>query len=253
MFWRSLVLLLLPLYSWAFTVISTDNPDMLGWEQPVLNVALNTANCPEKYDMVEIVTRAMNVWNFALAGKFQMRLGGASGTSAADAIGGSAPDSPVIVCDPEFVAHTRADGNTTPGQSGVLLDTGINHLVYGYMLLNVQPDAIANIANIPMARVYAIVGHEFGHILGLGHSDEPRALMYYDVSNKRGPELHEDDIQGAIHLYTPRPGKDGSPMGCGIVESAEPGSRPGPHGLAAVLLLLSVGYFVIRRRGSVPN
>lgn len=230
----------------AYTVISAENPDMMGWDRQTIDVALNTDNCPGRFDMVTIVNDAMQVWNEALGGKVQLRLGGASGTTAETASVNAATDAPVIICDPEFSKHTGADRNTTPGQSGVLLDTRENHLVYGYMLLNVEDQAIANLNNIPVGRVKAIVAHELGHILGLGHSPDPDALMYYDVSNKREPVLAQDDVDGAVFLYTARPKADGSPLGCASISGEGP--RPGPQVLSPLFAILVLGYAVLRPR-----
>lgn len=232
----------------AYTVISAENPSMMGWDTKVLTIALNDSNCPRRFDMSKIVVEAMKPWNEALAGKIELRLGGASGTNADTAVSSGAPDSPVIVCDPDFIAHTRSNGDSTPGQSGVLLDTGSNHLVYGYMLLNVQDGALAHINNIPLNKVIAIVGHELGHIIGLGHSDDQMALMYYDVSNKRGPTLNADDVQGAVYLYTEKATEDDSPLGCGTLETIPPANRPGPQTMLPIILLVGFGYRMLRRR-----
>ncbi|PIK44813.1 putative matrix metalloproteinase-19-like [Apostichopus japonicus] len=61
--------------------------------------------------------------------------------------------------------------------------------------------------------------HELGHVLGLGHSPEPGAVMgrfYRYGAEYRSPSLSEDDITGIQHLYEP-------PM----VETVKPPPPPG--------------------------
>ncbi len=49
----------------------------------------------------------------------------------------------------------------------------------------------------------SVVVHEMGHMLGLGHSAESEATMYYAVGpgDDRGRTLHQDDIDGICSLY----------------------------------------------------
>lgn len=43
--------------------------------------------------------------------------------------------------------------------------------------------------------------HEIGHLLGLGHSSVPEAIMYARIGDGVVKNLHEDDIQGIRALY----------------------------------------------------
>ena len=47
----------------------------------------------------------------------------------------------------------------------------------------------------------AVFAHEIGHAFGLGHSADPVALMYYDISGKIQKKLSADDFDGCAYLY----------------------------------------------------
>uniref|UniRef100_A0A671W9N3 interstitial collagenase n=1 Tax=Sparus aurata TaxID=8175 RepID=A0A671W9N3_SPAAU len=58
--------------------------------------------------------------------------------------------------------------------------------------------------------LFMVAAHEFGHSLGLSHSDDPGALMYpiYSYHNPDSFALPRDDINGIQSLYGPNPDED---------------------------------------------
>ncbi len=79
-----------------------------------------------------------------------------------------------------------------------------------------------------------VIGHENGHVVGLGHSNDPNALMYPSYLGARC-DLGQDDIDGISSLYpadgsTPEP--TATPMDT-PVPTATPANTPEPTATAA--------------------
>lgn len=128
---------------------------------------------------------------------------------------------------------------------GVIVDIGTKKV--GMVLVNTNSDFSDTGQSI------ALIAHELGHALGLGHSSDPIALMYYAVGGKIQERLTMDDKDGITWLY---PHEKKVPASCGsiafISNSDNNGSNGGPMGPSLLLgfllaLLASVvsqyGYF----------
>lgn len=50
------------------------------------------------------------------------------------------------------------------------------------------------------ASLFAVVLHELGHSIGLDHTNNRDAVMYYSYTSSTGV-LSKDDIQGVQHIY----------------------------------------------------
>ncbi|XP_051509367.1 matrix metalloproteinase-9-like [Myxocyprinus asiaticus] len=59
--------------------------------------------------------------------------------------------------------------------------------------------------------LFLVAAHEFGHVLGLDHSNIKDALMYPMYKYVEDFSLHSDDIKGIQYLYGPKTGPDPTP------------------------------------------
>ena len=66
-----------------------------------------------------------------------------------------------------------------------------------------------------------VAAHEFGHALGLGHTNVSGATMYPSIStcSSGARSLDADDIAGVVSLYPPAPSSNppGAPTGFRII------------------------------------
>jgi len=243
-------LFLFPLFASAFTLVSANDPDMQGWDVSTLRFNLNPTNCPA--NVIPLIKSSMDAWNGVVTSRLHVELGKTDSTvTIAQLTGGSAnpAETPVIACDPNFGTTTSTDPDFVIGVGGAAERGRGGHLYYGYLLLNVQANASGNIANFNQTLAKIIIAHEIGHVLGLGHSEDGAALMYYNASAKTNMALSQDDIDGITYLY-PRNELNGDPLlgGCATVALLPPRSGPPPWRPFLAIALPFLFWFGLRAR-----
>lgn len=105
-------------------------------------------------------------------------------------------------------------------------------------------EASSSFGDLSRADQIAVISHEIGHAIGLGHSKDTSALMYYRTVNLRS-NLGQDDVNGLSYLY-PMHGDlfglsdDGLLGGCGTIDT---GKNP-PGGPMSMTLGLTLGFMI---------
>lgn len=61
-------------------------------------------------------------------------------------------------------------------------------------------DASSSFGNLSRSDQIGVISHEIGHAIGLGHSKDSAALMYYRTVDQRS-KLGKDDMKGVSYLY----------------------------------------------------
>lgn len=231
-------LLLFPISSFAFTLGGANNSLMRGWNTDSLIFHINAQDCQVTEEILKRATQeAIDLWNSVPGTSISLKLGDATTTTVAVAAETTTSGEPVILCDTGFGSSTGLDPNYSSGWGGFALvgDT----IAYGYILLNAQGTS-ASINQLTYRILTIIIAHEIGHVLGLGHSEDPNALMYYDISRRTQLSLGQDDMDGLTYLY-PRHEPSDPIFGCGTLTT--PPSGPGNSGL--LLNILGLGIFVL--------
>lgn len=236
-------LLLCPLHLYAFTLLSAG-----GYAFNKNEVSINVASpaCENigltNNELLDLAFEAMEeYWNRAPTSRLKIVKGSVLEKSSAfreeslcetgtDCIpnGNLATDDIVITCNINaenfsvlgilgLTAVTKTDGPYLAGSVVAINDNDGNYF-----------------AKRTRAEQKAIIAHEVGHAIGLGHSSVQDSLMYYSDAPER-ESLGEDDIDGVAFLY-PREQPFGS--SCGSIEFIQQGPKKGQHMVAFLMAFL---------------
>jgi hypothetical protein len=83
-------------------------------------------------------------------------------------------------------------------------------------------DSSTTFAGLSKSDKIGVIAHEVGHAIGLGHTDDTAALMYYRTVKQR-KTLGEDDMRGVSYLYPMKLDGMGLLGGCGTISSKPQG------------------------------
>ena len=219
----SFMLLLISFNTHAFTL---NNSAMLvfGQDEVIVNVA---SGCTEigitSEELLDLVGLAVdNFWNKSPTSRLKLRKGSVINvgskfhTDSICSAGTNCVPNPALSVASDILIACNADNlENFPNSSilGITIPNNITgHMIIGSLIMiNDTPNTLFDIKSQD-AKV-AILAHEIGHAIGLGHSPVKDSLMYYATVSQR-KFLGRDDIDGISYLYP----KQQPHIGCGTVD-----------------------------------
>lgn len=196
-----------------------------GWASSTITVQYNLAGCTRPTaEILGMIDNAIAVWNVSQnSGLVLTRASAPTTATAADVTALTASPTPVFVCDTGFTANQSVDGNQIPALTR--LGAVSSRIAFAGIVLNAESGKLADIGAMSATQVSVAIAHELGHALGLGHSGDSRALMYYSIAGKADSITTQDDMDGIAYLY-PRNEFAGGLYGCASVHGAP---KPSSH------------------------
>jgi len=173
-----------------------------GWRHQKLTIHVNPNNCTiSQSELFELVDRAIEAWNgIPSTGLELVRAASPAVDGDAEFRAGTATQLPLVVCSKNLSDYGDVDADSILGFVPYFQEDSDGYVVYSGLVLNSQPGALAELSQLEPGERELVVGHELGHVLGLGHSGDPSALMYFQL-NKNFLLLTQDDQDGVAQLY----------------------------------------------------
>ena len=220
----------------AFTLIG-----LKGWASTDIQFHVNPQNCPD--NLGDLLGEALDIWNAVPTLSVNLSSGSDSAMTIEQVLAGTIDVTPSVHCltDP---AAVNMDPAYIPGAAmGYKMDDA-GQITAGALALNVQEGSAANIASIDRKILVSILVHEIGHVLGLGHSADKNAVMYYNAAEKKFASLAQDDVDGMTYLYARNEfGEDPVFGGCAVIGAPQ----NHPNSWWSILILL-LPVFAVRLR-----
>lgn len=228
-----LAFLVLCSFAQAWTHMGTNT---YGWKEKKLTFYVNHTHCtlPES-ELNQLIDRAIAAWNGVPNSDLEISRSLAPATDSDSAFRAkTATQLPLILCSNQLSDYGSVDANSTLGFVPYFDEDSEGYVRYSGLVLNAQPGALAELSQLSSGEVELIIGHEIGHVLGLGHSGDPDSLMYFQL-NKDFLLVTQDDQDGIAQLY-PRNVLGGA-LGCASVHQ--------PHTEVPVTALFLVLVFLL--------
>lgn len=209
---KMIYLFLIPSLAHAFTL---NNSIGARFKDDKVNVRVATVsgNCngsgTTSDELVGLIGPAVrDFWNTVPTSRLELKDGGFYDTSDNDFItgelclSGSACGATPIPAVSEIVITCNTNATNFPGGSSLLALTLPNvirgkNIVGSVVAINATNSSFGNLSR---DRKIAVLAHEIGHAIGLGHSEDSASLMYFTLVPSR-TALGQDDFDGVTYLY----------------------------------------------------